>query len=90
LEFSTFNPKIFRIFNFRAENFSARGLSIQKNLGGRNFSASVPGAIGRAGIFYSADAPSVRWENLGVFPDFAAIVRKIWENFWKAGVCEDP
>jgi hypothetical protein len=50
LGFSTFDRKNFRILKFRAENFSVRELSIRKILGGKNFSASVPGAIGRAGI----------------------------------------
>jgi hypothetical protein len=48
--FGVFNWKVFRFLKFRAENFSARELSIQKNPGGRNFIASVPGSIGRAGI----------------------------------------
>jgi hypothetical protein len=77
LEFSTFNPKFFRILKFRAENFSAREISIQKNLGRKNFRASVPGAIGRAGVCRGPYATSERCEQQGVFPDFAMIVRKI-------------
>jgi hypothetical protein len=59
LDFSTFNRKIFRFFNFRAEIFSARKISIQKNPGGRDFSASVPGAIGRAEFCRGSRAPSL-------------------------------
>jgi hypothetical protein len=76
LEFSTFDRKIFRFFKFRAENFSARELSIQKNTGGKNFSASVPGAIGRAGRYAGVRAPSVGGDVMGVFPGFAVIGRE--------------
>jgi hypothetical protein len=76
LEFSTFDRKIFRILKFRAENFSAREISNQKNLSGKNFSASVPGAIGRTGFCRGPCATSGMWEKPGVFPDFAMIVRK--------------
>jgi hypothetical protein len=78
LEFSTFNPKFFRIFKFRAGNFSARELSIRKNSGCRNFSANVPGAIGRAGILAGACAPSAGGGFMGVFPGFDMIVRKFF------------
>jgi hypothetical protein len=59
LDFSTLNPKIFRFLKFRAENFSAREISIQKILGGKNFSANMPGAIGCEGMYADPHAPSV-------------------------------
>jgi hypothetical protein len=76
LEFSTFNPKFFRILKFRAGIFLAREISIRKKFGGRTFSASEPGPIGRMGFCAGACAPSVRGGVMGVFPDFAVIVRK--------------
>jgi len=86
LEFSTFDRKNFGILKFRAENFSVREISIQKNLGKKNFRVSVPGVIGRTGFCRGPCATSVMWENLSVFPDFAVIVRKIFEIFnFRAG-----
>jgi hypothetical protein len=79
LEFFTFNTKFFRILKFRAEFFSARELSSRKNLGEKNFGASVPGAIGRAGFCRSPYPQSEKFGQQGVFPDFAAIVRKFLE-----------
>jgi len=81
LEFFTFNPKFFRILKFRAENFSARELSSRKNLGKKNFSASVPGAIGRTGFCRGPCATSEKCGQQGVFPDFYAIGRKIFGIF---------
>jgi hypothetical protein len=43
LDFSTFNPKIFRIFNFRAEKFWPEKLSRQKNPGLRTFKPKIFG-----------------------------------------------
>jgi len=84
LGFSTFNRKIFRISKFRAENFSGRELSARKILGGKKFSASVPGAISGAEMCAGTCAPSVMRKKPGVFPDFAAIGRKFLErtDFW--------
>jgi hypothetical protein len=76
LEFSTFDRKIFRILKFRAEIFSAREISGQKNSGGKNFSASVPGAIGRAGFCTGSCVPSVECGMRGCFFNFQP------ENFW--------
>ena len=69
--FPTFAAKIFGIFNFQPENFPVFQLSSRKffrpgtfnpkKSGGRNFSASVPGAIGRAGMHAGSCAPSVYW-----------------------------
>ena len=77
LQFSTFNPKFFRIFKFQTENFSARELSVRKILRSKHFSASEPGPIGRTGFCRGPCAPSAMWVKPGVFPDFAAIVRNI-------------
>jgi len=86
LEFSTFNPKFFLFFKFRAENFSAREISIRKNPGGRNFSASEPNMIGRTGFCRGPCATSEECGNSGVFPDFDAIGRKIFGIFnFRAG-----
>jgi hypothetical protein len=76
LEFSTFNPKIFRFFKFRAENFSARELSARKNLAGKIFRPAVPGAIGRAGIGGGWCVPSVECVLARVFPGFDVIGRE--------------
>jgi hypothetical protein len=77
LDFSTFDRKIFRFLKFRAEKFWAREISIRKNLGKKNFSASVPGAIGRKGFCRGSCSPSVGGGVMGVFPGFGTIVRKI-------------
>jgi hypothetical protein len=75
LKFSTFDRKNFRILKFRAEIFPAQELSIRKILCGKNFSASVPGSIGRAGFCREPYASSVECGKTGVFSAFVAIVR---------------
>jgi len=55
--FFKFRPENFWIFQLSTGNFSALELSGQKNPGSRIFSASVPGAIGSAGIYAGSCAP---------------------------------
>jgi hypothetical protein len=57
-------------FYFRAENFPAFQLSNQKILPDRNFSACVPGTIGRAGMCAGACVPSEPGQTPGVFLGF--------------------
>ncbi len=55
--FSTFNPKFFRIFNFRAEKNWSYQLSRQKFLAGKNFKPYGQDAIGRISLQRSAASP---------------------------------
>jgi hypothetical protein len=86
LDFSTFNPKIFRIFNFRAEKFWPEKLSRQKNPGLRTFKPKIFSRkkfrIVRAGrdrpekFSGKVHAPSEAPQKRRVFPTFAAIFLK--------------
>jgi hypothetical protein len=90
LDFSTFNPKIFRIFNFRAEKFWPEKLSRQKNPGVSTFKPKIFGRkkfqTVRAGRDRSRKfpgklhAPSKGPPKKGFFPTFAAIFLKF---FWR-------
>ncbi|MFA7694885.1 MAG: hypothetical protein WCX63_05065, partial [Methanoregula sp.] len=79
-DFSTFNPKIFRFFKFRAGNFPDRELSGRKKPGGKNFRPAVPGAIGRAGFGGGWGAPSVECRLYGYFSCFVVIYREFFES----------
>jgi hypothetical protein len=94
LDFSTFNPKIFRIFNFRAEKIWPKKLSRQKNPGIRTFKPKIFGRkkfqtvrAGRdrpekfSGTVYS---PSKELSKDGFFPTFAAI---FWKFLARKGIC---
>jgi hypothetical protein len=83
LDFSTFKPKIFRIFNFRAEKFWPEKLSRQKNPAVPTFKPKIFSRkkfqtvrAGRdrpekfSGTLYS---PSKEPSKRGFFPTFAAI-----------------
>ena len=70
LDFSIFNPKIFRFFNFRTGNFCVRKFSNRKKILLPDFSASVPGRIGRSGIYARLCAPSEKGVYCGQFSGF--------------------
>jgi len=83
LKFSTFNPKIFRIFKFRAEKIWPEKLSRQKNPAVPTFKPKIfsrekfqtvrAGSDRPEKILGNVHAPSAAHSKRGVFPTFAAI-----------------